>query len=88
MIKKVFGFVIISLFFMSFSTQSTSHANDINNHPMVHELTYWSNLDVIRPDAKGNYNPNRAVTRGEFASYIARGLNLPESSTYTFTDLK
>lgn len=88
MIKKVFGFVIISLFFMTFSTQSTSHANDINNHPMVHELTYWSNLDVIRPDAKGNYNPNRAVTRGEFASYIARGLNLPESSTYTFTDLK
>lgn len=55
---------------------------------MVNELTYWSNLNVIRPDAKGNYNPNRAVTRGEFASYITRALNLPTSTTHTFKDLK
>ena len=55
---------------------------------MVNELTYWSNLNVIRPDAKGNYNPNRAVTRGEFASYITRALNLPASTQHTFKDLK
>lgn len=55
---------------------------------MVTELTYWANLGVIRPDSKGKYNPNRAVTRGEFASYIARALNLPASSTYQFKDLK
>ncbi|MCH7320624.1 S-layer homology domain-containing protein [Solibacillus sp. MA9] len=90
MIKKIFSFGITLLLIMSFSILSPSfaNANDIDNHPMVHELTYWSNLNVIRPDANGNYNPNRAVTRGEFASYITRALNLPESSTHTFKDLK
>src|SRR5699024_2280701 len=39
-------------------------------------------------DAKGNVYPNRAVTRGEFASYLARSLELPTSTRYTFNDLK
>lgn len=54
---------------------------------MEAEFTYWSNANVIRPDAKGNFYPNRAVTRGEFAVYLTRALNLPASSTYTFKDL-
>lgn len=88
MIKKIVFIAIAILMTMSITTQSTSHANDIDNHQMVHELTYWSNLNVIRPDAQGNYNPNRAVTRGEFASYLTRALNLPEANTHTFKDLK
>ncbi|MEK4629881.1 S-layer homology domain-containing protein [Solibacillus sp. FSL R7-0682] len=88
MTKKIISLAVICLLMMSMTIPSTSYANDIKNHPMVHELTYWSSLNVIRPDAKGNYNPNRAVTRGEFASYIARILNLPVSDTHTFKDLK
>ena len=86
--KKIVGLAFAFIVALSFTTQSTSHANDIEGHQMVNELTYWSNLDVIRPDSKGNFNPNRAVTRGEFASYITRALKLPDSSTYTFKDLK
>lgn len=55
---------------------------------MFNEITYWSNLNVIRPDEKGNFYPNRAVTRGEFAAYISRALNLPASTTHLFKDLK
>ncbi|MBD8035746.1 S-layer homology domain-containing protein [Solibacillus sp. A46] len=88
MFKKIIGLALAFVVALSFTTQSTSHANDIKGHQMVNELTYWSNLGVIRPDSKGNYNPNRAVTRGEFASYITRALQLPASSTYTFKDLK
>ncbi|MGN7479366.1 S-layer homology domain-containing protein [Solibacillus silvestris] len=88
MFKKIIGLAFAFVVALSFTTQSTSHANDIKGHQMVNELTYWSNLGVIRPDSKGNYNPNRAVTRGEFASYITRALQLPASSTYTFKDLK
>ena len=87
MFKKIIGLAMALLVAFTFTTQTTSHANDIQGHLMVHELTYWSSLDVIRADAKGNYNPNRAVTRGEFASYITRALDLPESSSYTFKDL-
>lgn len=88
MFKKTIGLLLALVLIISAATQTKSYASDITGHSMVNELTYWSNLNVIRPDAKGNYNPNRAVTRGEFASYIARALNLPASSQYTFTDLK
>lgn len=88
MFKKIIGLALAFVVALSFTTQSISHANDIKGHQMVSELTYWSNLGVIRPDSKGNYNPSRAVTRGEFASYITRALQLPASSTYTFKDLK
>lgn len=82
------GLAMAFLVAFAFTTQTTSHANDIKGHQMVTELTYWANLGVIRPDSKGNYNPNRAVTRGEFASYITRALKLPASATYSFKDLK
>lgn len=67
---------------------SISFANDISNHQMKFELTYFAEKGVILPDAKGNFNPNDPVTRGEFASYIARALELPDSTKYTFSDLK
>ena len=88
MIKKIFVLAFALLLTISFTTQTTSHASDIDGHPLADGLNYWANLNVIRPDAKGNYNPNRAVTRGEFASYLARALNLPASNSITFKDLK
>ncbi|BDH60761.1 glucosaminidase [Lysinibacillus sp. PLM2] len=88
MIKKSLGLVLASVLTFSIVSPTESYANDISNHQMVTELTYWANKGVILPDAKGNYNPNRKVTRGEFASYIARALDLPLSTKYTFSDLK
>ncbi|MER2190064.1 MAG: S-layer homology domain-containing protein [Solibacillus sp.] len=88
MFKKLLGVLTATLLVAGLTTESTTYANDIKGHQMVNELTYWSDLNVIRPDAKGNFYPNRAVTRGEFAAYITRALNLPASSTYTFKDLK
>ena len=52
-------------------------ANDFTGHQMQEELTFWVDKGVIQKDAKGNVYPNRAVTRGEFASYLARSLELP-----------
>lgn len=88
MFKKTVGLLVALVLIISAATQTKSYASDITGHQMVNELTYWSNLNVIRPDAKGKYNPSRAVTRGEFASYITRALNLSASSQYTFKDLK
>ncbi len=88
MIKKIIGLLFSTILLISFVVPTISYANDISNHQMKTELTYFANKGVILPDAKGNYNPNRDVTRGEFAAYIARALQLPDSSKYTFTDLK
>lgn len=88
MIKKIIVIAFAMLLTISITTQTTSHASDIDGHPLADGLNYWANLNVIRPDAKGNYNPNRAVTRGEFASYLTRALDLPTSNSITFKDLK
>jgi beta-N-acetylglucosaminidase len=69
-------------------TPIVAEASDVKGHQMETELNYWINKGVIRADAKGNYNPNKAVTRGEFASYIARALELPTSTKHKFKDLK
>ena len=88
MIKKMMALTFVFVMALSIATQTTSYANDIKNHPLSHGISYWADLNVIRPDAKGNFNPNRAITRGEFASYLTRALDLPAASTVTFSDLK
>ncbi len=82
---------ITSIFFMLLISSfgiSTANASDIDNHQMVHELNFLISKGVLRPDGKGNYYPNRKVTRGEFAVYIARLLEIPPSTKYQFTDLQ
>lgn len=88
MIKKIMALTFTLVTALFITTQTTSYANDLENHPLSHGVLYWSDLDVIHPDAKGNFNPNRAVTRGEFASYLTRALDLPASTSITFKDLK
>lgn len=85
--KKMFTLILTTLLAFAFIVPNTTFASDIDNHQMVTELTHWANLGVILPDKNGNYNPNRPVTRGEFAAYITRALNLPASDVYTFKDL-
>lgn len=75
----------VLLFFPFFQTEV--QASDIKGHQMQSELEYWIAKGVIRADSKGNYNPNKAVTRGEFASYISRALELPVSTKFTFKDM-
>lgn len=87
MFKKIAGLVLAGSITLSIAVPQT-FANDISNHQMKTELTYWADKGVILPDSKGNYNPNRDVTRGEFASYIARALELPTSTKYKFSDVK
>ncbi len=86
--KKLITFTLLTLLMFSPFFQIQAQASDIKGHQMESDLNYWIAKDVIRADAKGNYNPNRAVTRGEFASYIARALDLPVSTKYKFKDLK
>ncbi|MEK5071607.1 S-layer homology domain-containing protein [Sporosarcina sp. FSL K6-1508] len=86
--KKLITFTLLTLLMFSPFFQLEAQASDIKGHQMESDLNYWIGKGVIKADAKGNYNPNKAVTRGEFASYIARALKLPVSTKYTFKDLK
>lgn len=86
--KKIVSLTLLTLLMFSSLFMNVAQASDIKGHQMESELNYWIQKGVIKPDAKGNYNPNKAVTRGEFASYLSRALNLPVSNKYTFKDLK
>ncbi|QTD41098.1 S-layer homology domain-containing protein [Sporosarcina sp. Te-1] len=86
--KKIVSLTLLTLLICSSLFMRVAEASDIKGHQMEAELNYWIQKGVIKPDAKGNYNPNKAVTRGEFASYLSRALNLPVSTKYTFKDLK
>ncbi|BAQ10094.1 N-acetylmuramoyl-L-alanine amidase [Bacillus sp. OxB-1] len=85
--KKLVTFALIAMLFLSPLFQAKVEASDIKGHQMQSELEYWIAKGVIRADSKGNYHPNKAVTRGEFASYITRALDLPVSTKYTFKDM-
>ncbi|MEK5039807.1 S-layer homology domain-containing protein [Sporosarcina sp. FSL K6-3457] len=86
--KKLVTFTLLTLLLFSPLFQTEVFASDVDGHQMETELNYWIAKGVIQADAKGKFNPNKAVTRGEFASYIARALELPTSTKYTFKDLK
>lgn len=87
-LKKLFTLTLLTLLLWTPFFQSVAEASDVDGHQMETELNYWIQKGVIKADAKGKYNPNKAVTRGEFASYIARALELPPSTKYKFKDLK
>lgn len=86
--KKLITFTLLILLLFSPIFQMEAQASDITGHQMENELQYWIDREVILVDTKGNYNPKKAVTRGEFASYITRALSLPVSTKYKFKDLK
>ncbi|PIC64446.1 benzene 1,2-dioxygenase [Sporosarcina sp. P13] len=85
--KRWIASFLLLLLLVSPLFTSVASANDFSGHQMKEELTFWVNKGVIQTDAKGNVYPNRAITRGEFASYLARSLALPVSTKYTFKDL-
>lgn len=86
--KKITIFAISLTLLISSIWIPAASASDIENHQMVHELNFLISKGVLEPDAKGNYYPNKNVTRGEFAVYIARLFELPASTKYQFKDLK
>ncbi|MFS0688603.1 S-layer homology domain-containing protein [Sporosarcina sp. 179-K 8C2 HS] len=84
--KKIITFALAMLLMFTPLFHNPVEASTVSGHQMETELNYWIQKKVIRTDSK--LNPNKAVTRGEFASYLARALELPPSTKYTFKDLK
>lgn len=50
-------------------------------------LRYLISKDALVKDANGSYRPNDNVTRGEFASYLSKAMNLKATSDIVFKDV-
>ncbi|MFJ7734122.1 S-layer homology domain-containing protein [Lysinibacillus sp. NPDC097231] len=64
-----------------------AYADELSGHMHESGLRYLISKDALVQDKNGSYRPNDTVTRGEFATYIARALNLETKGNFTFTDL-
>lgn len=83
--KKTLFVSIITLFMMvQFIGVQSVFAN--TDHPLGKELDAMIELGVITGFSDGSIQPNGNVTRGQFAAFIDRALDLPDGSA-TFTDV-
>ena len=62
-------------------------ADELSGHSHEPGLRYLISKNALVKDAKGSYRPNDNVTRGEFASYLAKAMNLQETSDIVFKDV-
>ncbi|MFJ7371309.1 S-layer homology domain-containing protein [Lysinibacillus sp. NPDC098008] len=64
-----------------------AYADELSGHMHESGLRYLIAKEALLKDENGSYRPNDTVTRGEFATYIAKALNLATKNNITFTDV-
>lgn len=75
---------VVGLLFMQ---PQLASADELSGHDHEPGLRYLISKNALITDAKGSYRPNANVTRGEFASYLAKSMNLEEANNIVFTDV-
>lgn len=86
--KKLSIFMLLMMLVSLVIWQPQSvYADELSGHMHENGLRYLIQKDALLKDANGSYRPNATVTRGEFATYIAKALNLDTKNEITFTDV-
>ncbi|MEB2282824.1 S-layer homology domain-containing protein [Lysinibacillus xylanilyticus] len=62
-------------------------ADELTGHSHEQGLRYLISKNALVKDAKGSYRPDDNVTRGEFASYLTKAMNLEATSDIVFKDV-
>jgi len=62
-------------------------ADELTGHSHEQGLRYLISKNALVKDAHGSYRPNENVTRGEFASYLAKSMNLETTNDIVFKDV-
>jgi len=79
--------VLMALVSLLIWQPNMAYADELSGHMHVDGLRYLISKDALLQDANGSYRPNDTVTRGEFATYIAKALDLEKKDNITFTDV-
>ena len=87
--KKLSMLTVVLMALVSFLIwqPNMAYADELSGHMHESGLRYLISKDALLQDANGSYRPNDTVTRGEFATYIAKALNLEKKDNITFTDV-
>ncbi|WP_338652560.1 S-layer homology domain-containing protein [Lysinibacillus sp. Y5S-8] len=84
--RSIFMLLMMLISVVIWQPQS-ANADELSGHMHESGLRYLISKDALIKDANGSYRPNDTVTRGEFATYIAKALDLGTKSDMTFTDV-
>ncbi|QKS72388.1 S-layer homology domain-containing protein [Paenalkalicoccus suaedae] len=90
MLKKFFvATIAIVMMFTTFSTvQANTSFTDISGHSLEEELLEAIDRNIMAGVSANRVAPNAQVTRGQFATFLARALNLPAGSQQaSFSDV-
>lgn len=77
----------LALSFLVYPVLATSSFPDVaENAPYAEAVEYLKDIGIIQGDDKGNFNPEKVVTRAEMAVFVCRMLdqteNLPVSTAF------
>lgn len=93
--KKVISFVLVlalvlGSFSMAFAAPATTGLSDVEGDANEAAITVVNDLGIVTGYENGSFQPDKAVTRAEFAAMITRALAIPESALagYTTTTFK
>ncbi|MEK4251424.1 LamG-like jellyroll fold domain-containing protein [Paenibacillus sp. FSL W7-1287] len=67
---------------------SVVSASDIEGHWAEEDFTAWTDKGLISSEEDGSYQPNKPVTRAEFAALINAVFNLQEEAEIAFKDVQ
>lgn len=70
------------------TSASVSPYPDAQDHWAESAINRWSLSGIVQGDELGNMNPNKLLTRGEFAAMLVRLLGLKTKAANAFADLK
>uniref|UniRef100_UPI0020BEB86E S-layer homology domain-containing protein n=1 Tax=Bacillus velezensis TaxID=492670 RepID=UPI0020BEB86E len=73
--RSIFMLLMLLISVVIWQPQS-ANADELSGHMHESGLRYLISKDALIKDANGSYRPNDTVTRGEFATYIAKALDL------------
>ncbi|WP_445479374.1 S-layer homology domain-containing protein [Lysinibacillus irui] len=83
---SIFMLLIMLVGLVIWQPQS-AYADELSGHMHESGLRYLISKEALLKYPNGSYRPNATVTRGEFATYIAKALDLDTKSAITFTDV-
>lgn len=81
--------VVTTLLVSGHMSSATTSFKDINtSYRAYNEIVYLGTADIVSGDTKGNFQPNRNVTRAEAVAMLGRAIGLDGTKTSTnFSDV-
>lgn len=88
--RKLFVLKVMTVGFLLLAVLNYGHtvaeAGDMDSHWAKESVTEWANQGIIAFDSKGNFRPNDALTRGDFAVILKNIFNLQDDHENKFPD--